>query len=61
MAAREVEVLSEVCGFDMDGGVKMTMTQAHINIQKHELGEEGVQSELDELSSICNLFLVYKL
>ena len=44
MAAREVEVLSEVCGFDMDGGVKMTMTQAHINIQKHDFGGRGVSS-----------------
>ena len=41
MAAREMEVLLEVGGFDMDGGVKMTLTQAHIDVQKCDFGEGG--------------------
>jgi hypothetical protein len=33
VAAREMEVLLEDGGFDMDRGVEMTMTQVHIDIQ----------------------------
>ena len=28
-------------GFDMDRGVKMIIIQAHIDVQKHDLGGEG--------------------
>ena len=32
MEAREMEVLLEVGGFDMDGGMEMILTQARIGI-----------------------------
>ena len=38
MATREMEVLLEVGGFDMDSGVELTISQAHINVQKHDFG-----------------------
>jgi hypothetical protein len=48
VAAREMEVLLEVSGFDMDRSVEMTLTQVHIDIQKRDFGGGGgVPSELD--------------
>ena len=35
----------------MDGGVEITMTQVHIDAQKHDLGGGGgVPSELDRIA-----------
>ena len=41
LAAREVEVLLEVGGFDVDGGVEISMIQVHIDVQKRNLGRGG--------------------
>ena len=34
MTAEEMEVLLEVGGFDMDGGVELTLIQTYIDFQK---------------------------
>ena len=36
MATKKIEVLLEVGRFDVDGGVEMTMIQAHINVPKQD-------------------------
>ena len=38
MVTGKMEVLLEVGGFDMDGGMEMTMTEAHIDVQKCDFG-----------------------
>ena len=43
MGAGERLVLLKVGGFNIDKGVEMTMIQAHIDVQKHELGGEVCQ------------------
>ena len=43
-----MEVLLEAGGFDVDKGVKMTMIQAYINVQKRDLGGEVCQVNLTE-------------
>ena len=54
MAAREIEVLLEVGGFDMDGSVEMTMTQAHVDFQKCHFGGGGggVPGKLDGIVAV---------
>ena len=52
MAAGEMEVLLEVDGFDMDRGAEMTLTHAHINVQKCDFGGEDVPSELDGIVAV---------
>jgi hypothetical protein len=39
-----MEVPLEVGGFYLDGSVEMTMTQVHINVHKHDLGEEVIKA-----------------
>ena len=34
----------------MDGGVEMTLTQVHIDVQKCDIGGGGVPSELDGIA-----------
>jgi hypothetical protein len=36
VAVREIEVLLEVGGFEVYGGVEMTMTQVHINVHNRD-------------------------
>ena len=36
----------------MDGGVEMTMTQVHIDVQKRDFGVGGVSSELGGIVAI---------
>ena len=50
MVAREMEVLLEVGGFDMDGGVG-TMNQAHIDVQKCDI-RGGCVPKLDEITAV---------
>ena len=50
-----MEVLLEVGGFDMDRCVEITMTQMHINVQKHDFRGEGVPSELNGIEVRINL------
>ena len=47
-----MEVLLEVSGYDMFGAVKMTMTQAHIDVQKCDFGGGGVPSDLDGIAGV---------
>ena len=47
-----MEVLLEVGGFDMDGGVEITKTQAHIDIQKQDFEGGGVPSEFDRIAVV---------
>ena len=42
----------EVGGFVVDGGMKMTMAQVHINVQKYDFRGGGVPSEFDEIAAI---------
>ena len=48
MAAREIEVLLEVGGFVVDGGVEMIIIQVHIDVQKLTLKEEVCQENLSD-------------
>jgi hypothetical protein len=41
----------EVGGFDVDGGVGMTMIKAHINIQECD-GRGNVPNEFDQVTAI---------
>jgi hypothetical protein len=45
-------MLLEVGGFDMDVGVEMTTTQAHIDIRKCDFLAGGVLSEFDGIASV---------
>ena len=47
-----MDVLLEVYGFDVDRSVEMTMIQAHINVQKRDLGRKGMPSEFDRIAAI---------
>jgi hypothetical protein len=39
-------------GFDMDGGVEMTLIQSYIDIQKCDFGGGGVPGELDGIAAV---------
>ena len=52
VAPREMEAWLEICGFDMDAGVEMTMTQAHIDVQKCDFGGGGMPSEFDRIATV---------
>ena len=47
-----MEVLLEVGGFDIDGGVETTLTQAYIDVQKCDVGGRGVPGELDGIAAV---------
>ena len=36
----------------MDGDVEMTLTQAHIDVQKHDFGGGGMPSELERIAAV---------
>ena len=40
-----MEVLLEVDGFDMDGGVELTMIHTYIDVQKCDYGGGGMPGE----------------
>ena len=52
MATRDLEVLLEVGGFEMDGGVEMTLIQAYIDVQKCDFFRRGVPGELDGIAAV---------
>ena len=52
MAAGEMEVMLEVGGFDMDGGVELTMIHVYIDVQKSDLGGGGVPGEFDGIVAV---------
>ena len=42
----------EVGGFEMDGGVEMTLIQAYIDVQKCDFFRRGVPGELDGIAAV---------
>ena len=52
MVAGEMEILLEVGRFHVDGDVEMTMIQAHIDVQKHDLGGGGMAREFDRIVAV---------
>ena len=40
--------IAEVSGFDMDGGMELTMVKVHINVQERDMGGGGVEEEEEE-------------
>ena len=49
-----MEVLLEISGYDVDGGVEMTVIQVHINVQKSDFsgGGGGMPSKFDGIASV---------
>ena len=47
-----MEVLLKVGGFDMDGGMELTMIHTYIDIQKSDFGGGGVPGELNRIAAV---------
>ena len=47
-----MEVLLEVDGFDMDGGVELTMIHTYIDVQKCDFRGGGMPGELDGIAAV---------
>ena len=48
-----------IAGFDMGGGVELTMIHTYIDVQKCDFGGCGVPSELHWIATICHSSLLY--
>ena len=51
MAAGKMEVMLEIGGFDMDGGVELTMIHTYINVKKCDFGGD-VPGELERIAAV---------
>ena len=47
-----MELLLEVGGFDIDGGVELTMIHTYIDVQKCDFGGGAVPGELDGIAAV---------
>ena len=49
----------EVGGFDMDGGVELTLIQVYIDVQKCDFGGGGVPGELDWIAVLVDKYILH--
>ena len=47
-----MRILLMVGGFDVDGGVELTLVDVSINIQESDMGLGGVPGEVDRIATV---------